>query len=49
MEIIFSGTDYVLYSKLKVSNVSLNIILCNLSPLFLRTFAQIMGVTSVQL
>ncbi len=27
MTVIFSGNDYVLYSMLKVSNVSLNIIL----------------------
>ncbi len=30
MTVIISGNDYVLYSMLKVSNVSLNIILCDL-------------------
>lgn len=30
MTIIISGTDYVLHSKLLMSDVSLNIILCNL-------------------
>ncbi len=37
IKVIISATDYALYSKLNVSNVSLNIILCDLIAILKAT------------